>query len=74
MSGETDPRWIDARNQIADCLTKHASRKSDTVLQKILQEAQWRITAEAGPTQTGTRDPQQFFVRRRIVAYERIDS
>ena len=46
VSGETDWRWIDARYQIADCLTKHASRKSEAVLQKILQEAQWRITAE----------------------------
>ena len=25
VSGETDVRWIDARYQIADCLTKHAS-------------------------------------------------
>ena len=40
VSGETDLRWIDARNQIADCLTKHASRKSEAVLQKILQETQ----------------------------------
>ena len=46
VSGETDLRWIDARYQIADCLTNHASRKSEAVLQKILQEAQWRITAE----------------------------
>ena len=46
VSGETDLRWIDARYQIADCLTKHASRKSEAVLQKNLQEAQWRITAE----------------------------
>ena len=46
VSGETDLRWIDARSQIADCLKKHASRKSEAVLQKILQEAQWRITAE----------------------------
>ena len=46
VSGETDLRWIDARDQIADCLTKHASRKSEVVLQKILQAAQWRITAE----------------------------
>ena len=45
-SGETDLRWIDARYQVADCLTKHASRKSEAVLQKVLQEAQWRITAE----------------------------
>ena len=44
--GETDLRWIGARYQIADCLTKHASRKSETVLQKVLHEAQWRITAE----------------------------
>ena len=46
VCGETDLRWIDARYQIADCLTKQASRKSEAVLQKILQEAQWRITAE----------------------------
>ena len=46
VTGETDLRWIDARYQIADCLTKHASRKSEAVLQKILQDAQWRITAE----------------------------
>ena len=46
VSSETDLRWIDARYQIADCITKHASRKFETVLQKILQEAQWRITAE----------------------------
>ena len=26
--GVTDLRWIDARYQIADCFTKHASRKS----------------------------------------------
>ena len=43
---ETDLRWIDARYQIADCLTKHASRKSEAVLQKVLSEAQWRVTAE----------------------------
>ena len=39
MSGETDLRWIEARDQIADYLTKDASRKSEAVLQKILQEA-----------------------------------
>ena len=44
--GRTDLRWIDARYQIAECLMTHASRKSEAVLQKILQEAQWRITAE----------------------------
>ena len=46
VSGETDLRWSDARYQIADCLTKHASRKSEAVLQNVLNEAQWRITAE----------------------------
>ena len=57
VSGETDRRWIDARYQIADCLTKHASRKSEAVLQKILQEAQRRIygrRGHAGPTQNGS--------------------
>ena len=61
VSGETDLRWIDARYQIADCLTKHASRrKSEAVLEKILQEAQWRITAEEDmldKPKTGARDP-----------------
>ena len=46
VSCETDLSWIDARYQIADCLTKYASRKSEAVLQTNLQEAQWRITAE----------------------------
>ena len=45
-SGETDLRWIDARYQIADCLTKHASRKSEAVLQKIRNEAQGKLRAE----------------------------
>ena len=46
VSSETDLRWTDARYQIADFLTKHASKKSEAVLQKVLNEAQWRITAE----------------------------
>ena len=29
VSDETDLRWIDAGYQTADCLTKHASRKSE---------------------------------------------
>ena len=37
VSGETDVRWMNARYQIAVCLTKQASRKSEAVLQKILQ-------------------------------------
>ena len=58
VSVETDLRWIDARYQIEDCLTKHASRKSEAGLQKVLNEAQLRITAEgghAGSTQTRMR-------------------
>ena len=50
VSGETDLRWIDVRYQTADCLTKHASRKSEAVLQKILDMAQLMITAEEGRT------------------------
>ena len=46
VSGETDLRWIDARYQIAICLTKHATRKSEAVVQEVLNEAQWRIAAE----------------------------
>ena len=34
--GEADLRWIDARDQIADCLTKHASRNSEEVLQEVI--------------------------------------
>ena len=34
VSGETDLRWIDARYQIADCVTKHASRKSKALLKR----------------------------------------
>ena len=50
LSGETDLRWIDARHQIADCLTKHASRKSEPFLQKILQEAHPSCDEESWPT------------------------
>ena len=46
VSGETNLRWIDPRYQIADCLTRHASKKSEAVLQKTLNEAQWMMTAE----------------------------
>ena len=46
VSRETDLRWIDARFQIADCLAKHALRKFAAILQKVLNEAQCRITAE----------------------------
>ena len=38
VSGAMELRWMDARYQIADCLTKHASRKSEAVLQKIPAE------------------------------------
>ena len=46
MEGEADLRWIDAQFQIADCLTKHAPRKSEEVLQQVINQGQWRITAE----------------------------
>ena len=60
VSRETDLRWIDARFQIADYLTKHASRKSEAVLQK--NSARGTVEnhgrrGHAGPTQTGARDP-----------------
>ena len=31
---------------MADCLTKHASRTSEEGLQQVINQAQWRITAE----------------------------
>ena len=40
--GEADLEWIDARYQIADCLTKHARRKSEEALQQVINRAQWR--------------------------------
>ena len=43
---EADMRWIDAQYQIADCLTKHAARKSEDVLQHSIDQAQRRITGE----------------------------
>ena len=57
VSSGTVLRWIDARYQIADCLTKHASRKSEAVLQKILQEAmcvQWYQRCLDKPVDEGT--------------------
>ena len=44
--GEADLRWIDARCQIADCLTKHTSRKSEEVLQQVISQAKRWTTAE----------------------------
>ena len=46
VRGEADVRWNNARYQIADCLIKHASRNSEEVLQRVIDQAQWRITAE----------------------------
>ena len=43
---EADLSWIDVRYQIADCLIEHASRRSEEVLQREINQAQWRITAE----------------------------
>ena len=59
VSGETDLRWIDARYQIADCLTKHASRKSEAVLQKNSAGntvENYCRRGYAGQTQTRARD------------------
>ena len=58
VSGETDLRWIDVSCQIADCLTNHASRKSEAVLQRILQEGveNYCRRGHAGPTQTRARE------------------
>ena len=44
--GEADLRWIDARYQIAECLTEHALRTSEEVLQLVINQAQWRIAGE----------------------------
>ena len=38
--GEADMRWIDARYQIADRLTRHASRKSEEALQEVINQGQ----------------------------------
>ena len=58
VSGETDLRWIDARYQIADCLTKHASRQSEA---PVANSARGTVETygrrgDAGQTQTITRD------------------
>ena len=59
VSGETDLRWIDARYQIADCLTKHASRKSQSSSESSARDSveNHGRRGHAGPTQTGARDP-----------------
>ena len=44
--GEADLGWINALYQIADCLTKRASRKSEEALQQVINQVQWQITAE----------------------------
>jgi len=46
QDGETHIRWIDARFQIADCLTKNASRTSEAILHRLILESIWRLTAE----------------------------
>ena len=57
--GEADLRWFDARYQIADCLTKHASRKSEEVLQQVINQARWRITAEETMLETRGRERER---------------
>ena len=46
QDGETCFRWTDARFQIADCLTKNASRASEAILHRLILESLWRLTAE----------------------------
>ena len=46
VEGEADLTWIVARYQIADCLTKHASRKAEEALQQVINKAQWWTTEE----------------------------
>jgi hypothetical protein len=46
QDGETHIRWIDARFQIADCLTKNASRTSEAIIHRLILESIWRLTAE----------------------------
>ena len=74
VSGETDLRWIDARYQIADFLTKHASRMSEAVLQNSAgcTVENYCRRGHAGQTQTRARDSEQFFLWRRTEAYERM--
>ena len=61
---EAESRWMDARHQI-DCLTKHASRKSEEVLQ--------RSTRHSGGSrqrmpETREEKGKQGFVRKRVSA------
>ena len=44
--GEADLRLLDRGHQIADCLTKHASRKSEEVPQHHFYQAQWSNATE----------------------------
>ena len=68
---EADMSWIDAQYQIADCLTTHAARKSEDVLQHLIHQAQRRITGEETMLETrrGERErPRRGFVSKRLVA------
>ena len=46
QDGETCIRWVDARFQVADCLTKNANRASEAILHRLILESLWRLTAE----------------------------
>ena len=63
--GEADLRWIDARYHVADCLTKHASGKSEEVLQQVVNQAQGRITAEETMLETRREERERERVRPR---------
>ena len=74
---EADMSWIDAQYQIADCLTTHAARKSEDVLQHLIDQAQRRITGEETTLETRLEErererdrerPRRGFVRKRLEA------
>ena len=51
--GEADVSLIDALCQITDCLTKHASRKSEEVSQQVINQAQRLIKGSDAGNTTG---------------------
>ena len=75
MEGEADSTWIDARYQIADCLTKHASRKAEEALQQVINKAQWWTTEEETMLEsrrTKRERGQESFVRQQLKALKQL--
>ncbi len=58
VDGDIDIRWIDSRYQMADCLTKHASAKSEEVLLKVLTSGRWRVTSEQSQLEVRAKERQ----------------